>query len=118
MNEDSVWLVQRWEVPLVLANCPSAVYAAPPPVPPPPSLRERLLRRDKPQPDALEQYAVMLRWRMAAQVMRGALAALSFCHSRAVVHRALSSSAILLSSYQLEAAAQGQVRFKRTIKTS
>lgn len=110
MDEDAVWLVQRWEVPLALANCPSAVFTASPPAPPPPSLRERLLRRDRPDAAALEQYAVMLRWRMAGQVMRGALAALSFCHSRAVVHRALSGSAILLSSYQLERAAQGQVR--------
>jgi len=113
MNEDAVWLVQRWEVPLALAACPSAVFAAPPPAPPPPSLRDRLLRRDKSKPSdpaaALAQYGVTLRWRLAGQVMRGALAALSFCHSRAVVHRALSGSAILLSSYDLERAAQGQV---------
>ena len=44
------------------------------------------------------------------QVMKGSMAALAFCHSRSVVHRALSGSALLLSTYKLDVAAEAQAR--------
>jgi len=107
VQENALWIVQRWEPPLTLAACPGAVSVGPalsPRVTP-----MQLLTRKKFTEQEISAYQKSLKFDFIRIVLQQSMEALAFCHARSVVHRSLSSSSILLTTHKLDEAGKLEV---------
>ncbi len=86
-DEDTLWLVFKWERLLPLAAYPTARQNTP-------SYKGLLWLVAQP-PDP-----VQLRWDMLRRITLGMLRALCYCHGRGVVHGSVGASSFLLSTFE------------------
>lgn len=87
VDQDTLWLVFKWERLLPLAAYPTARQNTP-------SYKGLLWLVAQP-PDP-----VALRWGMLRRIARGMLRALCYCHERGVVHGSVGASSFLLSTFE------------------